>query len=132
MSTELKPLPVRRNTEKRKYTKPTFEERWKKIDLKDLARQHTQNALQTLVEIMGDDEAPANARLTAANSLLDRGWGKATTHTEIGVDVYDRMSTEELIAFISDSLPNKSLPKIIEHDAKQYDDEQDDEARDEQ
>ena len=124
MSEELKPMPIRRNTEKRNYTKPTFEERWKKIDLKDLARQHTQSALETLVEIMGDDDAPANARLTAANSLLDRGWGKATTHTEISVDIYDRMSTDELIAFISDSLPNKSLPKIIEHQTNNDDDDE--------
>lgn len=110
---ELKPKSIRRNTEKSRSIKRTFEERWSKIDLKDLARQHTQRALETLVDVMTNDDAPANARITAANSLLDRGWGKATTHTEISVDVYDRMSDEELIIFINESLPN--IPKTIEH-----------------
>jgi hypothetical protein len=44
-------------------------------DLRDLARQHTDAALKTLVEICehGENES---ARVTAANALLDRGWGK--------------------------------------------------------
>ena len=116
---ELKPKQIRRNSEKSRTIKRTFEERWSKIDIKDLARQHTQNALQTLVEIMGDNEAPANARLNAANSLLDRGWGKSTTHTEVSIDIYDRMSDEELIVFINESLPN--LPKTIEHKQLEHD-----------
>lgn len=120
---ELKPKSIRRNTEKSRSIKRTFEERWSKIDLKDLARQHTQRALETLVGVMSDDDAPANARITAANSLLDRGWGKATTHTEISVDVYDRMSDEELIIFINESLPN--IPKTIEHIPLNNDDDDD-------
>ena len=118
---ELKPKSIRRNTEKSRSIKRTFEERWSKIDLKDLARQHTQRALETLVDVMTNDDAPANARITAANSLLDRGWGKATTHTEISVDVYDRMSDEELIIFINESLPN--IPKTIEHAPLNNDDD---------
>ena len=44
-------------------------------DLRDIARQHTELALRTLVEIAerGENES---ARVTAANALLDRGWGK--------------------------------------------------------
>jgi hypothetical protein len=43
--------------------------------IRDLARQHTDVALRTLVEIAehGENES---ARVTAANALLDRGWGK--------------------------------------------------------
>lgn len=44
--------------------------------LKDMARQYTDEALATLAEIMGDEEAPHAARVSAANSLLDRGYGK--------------------------------------------------------
>jgi hypothetical protein len=40
------------------------------------ARGHTEKALTTLVKIMEDEEAPPTARVTAANSILDRGWGK--------------------------------------------------------
>jgi hypothetical protein len=41
-----------------------------------LARQYTEAAVKTLADIMIDAEAPHAARATAANSLLDRGWGK--------------------------------------------------------
>ena len=44
-------------------------------DLRELARQHTEDALATLVEICRNDEG---ARIAAANALLDRGWGKPT------------------------------------------------------
>jgi hypothetical protein len=47
-------------------------------EIKSLARQHTVSALKTLAGIMNQSEAPAAARVAAANSLLDRGWGKAT------------------------------------------------------
>jgi hypothetical protein len=42
-----------------------------------LARIHTPKAVQTLVDIMGDESAAPAARVTAANSILDRGWGKS-------------------------------------------------------
>lgn len=47
-------------------------------EIKSLARSHTEAALNTLVGVMNQPEAPAAARVAAANSLLDRGWGKAT------------------------------------------------------
>jgi hypothetical protein len=34
---------------------------------------------------MNEPEAPHAARVAAANSLLDRGWGKATQHIETEV-----------------------------------------------
>src|SRR5215469_12317120 len=44
-------------------------------EIRELARQHTGTALRTLIEIAqhGENES---ARVTAANALLDRGWGK--------------------------------------------------------
>jgi len=47
-------------------------------ELKALAREHTADAIKTLVEIMRSSRTPAVARVSAANALLDRGWGKAT------------------------------------------------------
>jgi len=41
-----------------------------------LARTHTALAVKTLVNILRDKEAPAHARVAAANAILDRGWGK--------------------------------------------------------
>ncbi|WP_314955902.1 hypothetical protein [Bradyrhizobium cosmicum] len=44
--------------------------------IKSLARTHTVHAVNTLVQIMRDKNAPAHARVSAANAILDRGWGK--------------------------------------------------------
>lgn len=46
--------------------------------IRSLARGHTETALNTLAGIMNEPDAPAAARVAAANSLLDRGWGKPT------------------------------------------------------
>ena len=43
--------------------------------LKEAAQVHTETALATIVELLGDDSAPAT-RLAAAIALLDRGHGK--------------------------------------------------------
>lgn len=45
--------------------------------IRSLARSHTDTAVRVLAGIMQKDSAPESARIMAANSLLDRGWGKA-------------------------------------------------------
>ena len=45
-------------------------------EIRSLARSHTESALNVLAGIMNEPEAPHAARVSAANSLLDRGWGK--------------------------------------------------------
>jgi hypothetical protein len=47
-------------------------------EVRELARAHTTSALNTLVEIVKNKKAPPAARIAAANSILDRGYGKAT------------------------------------------------------
>ncbi len=44
--------------------------------VRELARQHTEESVEKLVEIMRDENAPPSAQGAAANSLLDRGWGR--------------------------------------------------------
>ncbi len=46
-------------------------------EVRALAREHTNEAVQALRSIMRNDDEPASARVAAANSLLDRGWGRA-------------------------------------------------------
>ena len=46
------------------------------IHVRDLAREHTAEALKVMVEVMRDKKAPATARLGAAQGLIDRAWGK--------------------------------------------------------
>ncbi len=64
-------------------------------DVRDAARQHTLAAVETLVSVMEDLEAPHSARVAAANGLLDRGHGKAVQHIEAELSVYDRLSLGE-------------------------------------
>jgi hypothetical protein len=47
------------------------------IEIKSLARAHTESAINVLAGVMNEPDAPHAARVAAANSLLDRGWGKA-------------------------------------------------------
>lgn len=46
-----------------------------KRQLADMAKDHAEAALKTLVDIMQNGEQES-ARLSAANSILDRGYGK--------------------------------------------------------
>ncbi len=64
-------------------------------DVRDAARQHTLAAVETLVSVMEDLEAPHSARVAAANGILDRGHGKAVQHIEAEISVYDSLSLAE-------------------------------------
>src|SRR5258705_8097759 len=46
-------------------------------DIRSLARAQTALANRTLTGVCGSKAAPAAARVSAAQALLDRGWGKA-------------------------------------------------------
>jgi len=48
-----------------------------------MARTHSAEALATLVAIMTNGEAPATARVSAANAVLDRAWGKPRQDLEL-------------------------------------------------
>jgi len=47
-------------------------------EVRDLARQHTPQAIDALQAIMNEQQAPASARVAAAEALLNRGWGRPT------------------------------------------------------
>lgn len=47
-------------------------------EIKSLARAHTERAIQALAGIMDNPQSPPNARVSAAEALLSRGWGKPT------------------------------------------------------
>ncbi len=52
------------------------------VVIRDLARQHTEDALNTLIEIAVNKKAPPSARVHAACAILDRGWGKPAIFVE--------------------------------------------------
>jgi hypothetical protein len=45
-------------------------------EIRSLARSHTRSALNVLVRVMRSKDATAAAKVSAANAILDRGWGK--------------------------------------------------------
>src|SRR5438105_6230412 len=55
-------------------------------EIRSLARSHTRTAINVLVGIMRSKDATAAARVSAANAILDRGWGKAAQAPDNGDD----------------------------------------------
>jgi hypothetical protein len=55
-------------------------------EIRSLARSHTRTALRVLVGVMRSKDATAAAKVSAANSILDRGWGKAPQAIGSGED----------------------------------------------
>ena len=70
----------------------------------ELARKHTIEALDVLVQIMLNEKAPPNARVAAANTLLDRAYGKAPTFSTSDTQAFKRaidMTDDELAAIVA-------------------------------
>lgn len=65
--------------------KQNEETRKHKARLQDLAREHTEQALKTLVDVMKFGQTET-ARLSAANSILDRGYGKPAQAVQVSGD----------------------------------------------
>src|SRR5262245_60317530 len=66
------------------------------------AREYTKEAIETLRDIMLDIKAPAASRVLAANSLLDRAYGRPsqTISQSVADKPVDQMTDDELIARI--------------------------------
>ena len=55
----------------------------KAAELRSLARTHTEAAIAVLAAVMNDAAATPASRVRAAETLLDRGWGRSVQATEI-------------------------------------------------
>jgi hypothetical protein len=66
------------------------------IEIRTLARAHTETAIRTLHGIMTASDAPAAARIAAAQYLLDRGWGRPDQKTFIERRNVTELSDAEL------------------------------------
>ncbi len=64
-------------------------------ELKELAREYTEEAVGALVRVLRDKEAPASAQVAAATAILDRGHGKPTQHKGARDDRGQEMSDTE-------------------------------------
>jgi hypothetical protein len=81
-------------------------------DVQDLARERSPAAINALAAIMDDSRAPPAARVAAANSLLDRGYGKPTqpiSQTLTKIDPHT-MSDAELAAIVRNGIQTDDRP----------------------
>lgn len=73
-------------------------------EIRELAKAASPEAIATLVSVMQNEEAPAAARVSAADKILDRAYGKPEQTSNVNVRNkqsardYDR---QELIAYLS-------------------------------
>ncbi|CAN1566707.1 hypothetical protein MCEREM21A_02960 [Sphingomonadaceae bacterium] len=83
------------------------------LTVRDIAREHTEEAIETLAAIMRDEVAPAAARISACTELLNRGHGRPVDQramlmisAQLSSDrSVKEMSTQEIIQKLSESLP---------------------------
>lgn len=52
------------------------------LNIRELAKGYTEEAMATLVEVARNKKASPSARVAAASALLDRAWGKPPQHIE--------------------------------------------------
>jgi uncharacterized protein DUF5681 len=67
-------------------------------DVRELARAHTASAMNALVQIVEDENAPSAARVAAANSLLDRGYGKPEAKIDANISRHAVIRSPEACA----------------------------------
>jgi hypothetical protein len=87
------------------------------LEIRSLARKYTNKAIATLVGIMGAPNAPPAARVMAANSLLDRGWGKATQLVDVQGEVRQLVEVKLSVVQAAPAALPGAEPLTIEHDA---------------
>lgn len=73
------------------------------LNLAKIAREHTQEALDVILDVMRDRDAKHSARLTAADMLLNRGYGRAPVTVQVGD------SSDQLDAF------RETLLEAVQH-----------------
>jgi len=81
-------------------------------DVQELARERSPDAINTLAAIMDDQKAAPAARVSAANALLDRGYGKPTQPISQTLTKIDpsTMSDEELAAIVRNGIQPNARP----------------------
>lgn len=67
-------------------------------EVKELARTYTEKAVETLASVMGNTKANPSARVAAAATILDRGWGKPQQDITVKHDPLDGIDTTGLLA----------------------------------
>jgi hypothetical protein len=68
----------------------------------EMARAASPEAIEALISIMRNKEAMPSARASAANSILDRAWGKPVQmNVNVNTETIDGLTDEELSGYLS-------------------------------
>lgn len=83
--------------------------------VRDLAKQFTREALETIVDLMLNPVEKGSVRLAAAEAILSRGWGRPeqsvnVTHNEVPIE---QRTTYDLIRIL-DELKGEGGGELIE------------------
>lgn len=98
----------------------------KQKSIERLATEHAEQAVGTILEIMGDETSPAQTRLAAAAELLNRGFGKSVdrsvqvTLDQNGDRPAKQLTRDELMARLSQKFEAEvsgNVSNVIEHRA---------------
>ena len=78
--------------------------------VRDIARESTTLAIETLRTIAADTDAPHAARVSAASALLDRAWGKPAQ--QLSADI----NAAQTVTINLGWLKGRTVGGFIEHD----------------
>lgn len=92
-----------------------------KLDLKAKAQQYADIALATLAEISKDKKAPHAARVSASNSLLDRGYGKAIQFVDAHVETVGNVGLYKVTREKAQQLQEAEKGVLFAADDEDYD-----------
>ena len=72
------------------------------LNLSELAREYTNDALDTLVDVMQSSQSDS-ARIAAATAILDRGYGRPTKTTSLEVNSPFVPTKIQLVAYTGEA-----------------------------
>jgi len=64
----------------------------------ELAREHTEEAIECLVGVLRHDKSPAAARVAASTALLDRGWGRPKQEMDLEISTQNQLPEMDSMA----------------------------------
>lgn len=76
--------------------------------VRELARQQTVDAINTLIEVMNDRNESGKTRVVAASLILDRAWGKPESSSTIEVGAAPGQSFPPIVVNIGEKSVDES------------------------
>ncbi len=76
------------------------------VDVRELAKEYTVEAIETLISVARNKKSPAAARVVAAVALVGRGWGRPMQQLEV-------QSTDTTVSITADMTPQQAAEAFI-------------------